>query len=266
MEPKPENRKSAPASSSGSVCAVRRMSEKLISVSLPAHDSRSCSITQRFSAMTSRMPSGHAGGDRHAVDAAVLHALRAGRAGDRDAARLEVQHRAALGGAHQALGARAAGEAHLQAARGVAGGEEGLRPRRVVAVDEDLLRAVDRDRLGVRRQPAQPELELRPLLDRALRQRAGGRHLRADQQRQRVGGRVAQHRHGRLELAEAERHGRGGVGGEQQRVVDAVGDVRLDRRRPPHAHLGHRRQQLDRRRAAPAPRRCGPASGRAPGA
>ena len=40
------------------MCAVRRMSEKLISVSLPAHDSRSRSITQRFSAITSRMPSG----------------------------------------------------------------------------------------------------------------------------------------------------------------------------------------------------------------
>ncbi len=229
------------------MCAVRRMSEKLMSVSLPAHDSRSCSITQRFSAMTSRMPSGTLARHRHAVDPPVLHALRARRPRDGDAARLEVQHRAALGGAHQALGPGAAGEAHLEAARGVAGGEEGLRPRRVVAVHEDLLRAVDRDRLGVRRQPAQPELELRPLLDRALRERAGRGHLRAHQQRQGVGRRVAQHGDGRLQLAEAERHGRGRVGREQQRMVDAVGHVRLDRRRPPHAHLGHRRQQLDGR-------------------
>ena len=47
-----------PASSSGSVCAVRRMSEADISVSLPVQDSRSWSITQRFSAITSRIPSG----------------------------------------------------------------------------------------------------------------------------------------------------------------------------------------------------------------
>jgi hypothetical protein len=33
------------------------------------------------------------------------------------------------------------------------------------------------------------------------------RHLRADQQRERVGRRVAEHGHRRLELAEAERHG-----------------------------------------------------------
>ena len=95
---------------------------------------------------------GHRAGDVDAVDAAVLRALRAGRARHGEAARLEVEHRAALGRAHQALGARARGEAHLEPARGVAGGQERLRPGRVVAVDEDLLGAVDRDRLGVRRQ------------------------------------------------------------------------------------------------------------------
>ena len=58
--------------------------------------------------------------------------------------------------------------------------------------------------------------------------------------------RVAQQRHGRLQLAEAERDGAGGVGGQQQRVVDAVRDVRLDRGRAAHAHLLHRREQLDR--------------------
>ena len=40
------------------MCAVRRMSEADMSVSLPVHDSRSWSITQRFSAITSRIPSG----------------------------------------------------------------------------------------------------------------------------------------------------------------------------------------------------------------
>ena len=60
-------------------------------------------------------------------------------------------------------------------------------------------------------------------------------------------GRVAQDRDGGLELPEAERHRGGGVGGDQERVVDAVRHVRLDRRRPPHAHLLHRLQDLDRR-------------------
>ena len=58
IEPKPEKRKSEPARRIGSVCAVRRMSEADMSVSLPVHDSRSWSMTQRFSAITSRMPSG----------------------------------------------------------------------------------------------------------------------------------------------------------------------------------------------------------------
>ena len=38
---------------------------------------------------------GHRAGDAGAVDAAVLHALDAHRAGQGDAARLEVEHRAA---------------------------------------------------------------------------------------------------------------------------------------------------------------------------
>ncbi len=83
-------------------------------------------------------------------------------------------------------------------------------------------------------------------------ERARRGHLAADQQRDGVERRVAQQRHGRLELAEAERDRAGGVGGQQQRVVDAVRDVRLDRRRAAHAHLLHRREQLDRVRAARA--------------
>ena len=58
MEPKPEKRKSEPARNSGTVCAVRRMSDSLTRASLPEHDSRSRSMTRRFSASSSRMPSG----------------------------------------------------------------------------------------------------------------------------------------------------------------------------------------------------------------
>ena len=58
IEPNPEKTKSAPASSTGSVCALRRMSDSEIRLSFPAHDSRSRIITIRFSARSSFMPSG----------------------------------------------------------------------------------------------------------------------------------------------------------------------------------------------------------------
>ena len=190
-------------------------------------------------------PVGHGGGHVDAVDAAVLDALGAGRPGDSDAAGLEVEHRLALARAHEHLGPRAGGEAHLQAARGVAGGEERLRPRRVVAVDEDLLRPVDGHRLGVRRERPHAELELGALLDGALGERARGGDLAADEERQRVRRGVAEHGHRGLELPEAVCHSRRGVGGDQERVVDAVRDVRLDRRRPSRAHLLHRLEDLD---------------------
>ncbi len=186
-------------------------------------------------------------GDVDAVDAAVLDALSARSAGDRDAASLEVQHRLALGGAHQHLGAGAGGEARLQPARGVAGREERLRPRGVVAVHEDLLGAVDGDRLRVGGEPAHAELELGRLLDGALGERPGARDLAADEQGERVGGGVPQDGDGRLELPEAVRDGRGGIGGDQQRMVDPVRDVRLDGGRAAHSHLLHRLEDLDRR-------------------
>ncbi len=110
--------------------------------------------------------------ERDARDRAVLHALRPGGAHDRDAARLEVEHRHSLGLAHQRLRARAGGEAHLDAARRVRRAEERLRPRRVVAVDEHLLGAVHRQRLGVGDEAVDRELEVAALLDRALRHHA----------------------------------------------------------------------------------------------
>ena len=64
--------------------------------------------------------------------------------------------------------------------------------------------------------------------------------------RQRVRRRVAEHGHRRLELPEAECHSRRRVRRDQERVVDAVRDVSLDRRRPSHPHLLHRLEDLDR--------------------
>ena len=188
---------------------------------------------------------GHGADHAGRVDAAVLHALGAHRPGERDAARLEVEHRLALGGAHERLRAAAARDPHLEAARGVGGAEKGLGPGRVVAVDEGALGAVHGDRLGVGGEAMEGELELHGLLDGALRERPAGADLRADEHGQRVGGRVAVHGHRGLDLAEAEGDRGGGVGGQQQRVVETVGDVRLAGGRTAHAHLGDRHLQLD---------------------
>ena len=70
------------------------------------------------------------------------------------------------------------------------------------------------------------------------------RHRRADQAGHRVARRVGQHRDGGLDLAEAERGRGGGVGREQQRVVQPVGDVRLVARRAAAAQLGHGQAEL----------------------
>ena len=167
------------------------------------------------------------------------------RPGERHASRLQVEDRALLGRTHQHLGPAAAGHPHLQAARGVGGGQDRLGERGVVAVDEHLLGAVDGDRLGVAGQPAQAEPQFQRLLDRALGHRAGHADLASDQQRDRIGRRVAQHRNRRLDLAESVGDGAGRVGGDEQRVVELVGDVGLVARRSPGAHLAHRHLHLD---------------------
>ena len=76
--------------------------------------------------------------------------------------------------------------------------------------------------------------------------RAGGADLRADEHGERVGRRVGVDRHRGLDLAEAEGDRGGCVGGEQQRVVEPVGDVRLAAGRAAHAHLADGHLQLDR--------------------
>ena len=67
---------------------------------------------------------------------------------------------------------------------------------------------------------------------------------RADEAGHRVAGRVGEHRDGGLDLPEAERGRGGGVGGEQQRVIEPVGDVRLVAGGAPAAQLGHGQPQL----------------------
>ena len=190
-------------------------------------------------------PAGHGEDERDAGDRAVLHPLRAGRAHDGDAARLEVEHRHPLRVAHQRLGAGAGREPHLDAARGVGGAEERLRPRRVVAVDEDLLGAVDGQRLGVGDEPADRELQIAPLLDRALGHHARATGLRADEQRDRVQRRIAGDADGRLELGEAAGRRLGRVGGEQGGALLQVGHVRLVGRRAARPQLLEREHQLD---------------------
>ena len=170
----------------------------------------------------------HRAGDVNAVDSAVLSSLRACRARDGHATGLKVEQGLPLGCAHQYLGTGTGREAHLEAAGRVGRREQRLRPRRVIPVKEDTLGAVDRHGLRVSREATEAELELGLLLDAALCQCARGRHLTTDQQRERHQRGVAQHGHGRLELAEPERDSAGGVCGDQQGVVDAISDVRLD--------------------------------------
>ena len=214
--------------------------------SLPDATSRSSQAAITFSARIARVPPGTREDERHAGDRAVLHPLRAGRAHDGDAPRLEVEHRHPLRVAHQRLRAGAGREPHLDASRGVGRAEERLRPRRVVAVDEDLLGAVDRERLGVGDEPVDRELEVAALLDRALGHHAGPPGLRADEQRDRVQGRVAGDADGRLQLGEAPRRRLGRVGGEQGRALLQVRHVRLVGGRAARPQLLQREHQLDR--------------------
>jgi len=200
----------------------------------------------RFSAISSRRPSGTAPATL-APSIPPFWTPWAPIARECDAPGLQVQHRLALGAGHQHLGARARGHPHLHAAGGVRGGQERLRPGRVVPVGEDLLGAVERDGLGVGGKPAHAELQFDGFFHRALDEHTLGRHGRADQARDRVARRVGEDRNGRLDLTEAEaRRGRG-VRGEQQRVIEPVGDVRLVARRAAGAQLGHRDAELGRR-------------------
>ena len=191
-------------------------------------------------------PAGHGAGDGRTVDAAVLGALNTHRPLQAQAARLEIEERLALVDAHQQLAAGAGGAARLEAAAGIGRDQEGLRPWRVVAVDEGALGAVDRDRLGVGGEAVQGQAQLLGLLDRALHQRvaAGDRrpHLAAD----RVQPGIARDPHGGLDLGEAQPHRGRGVGRHLQRVVLGVGDVGLVGGLAPRAQLRLREGQLDR--------------------
>ena len=188
----------------------------------------------------------HGEDERDARDRAVLHALRAGGPHDGEAPRLEIEHRATLGVSHQRLGPGPRREAHLHASRRVGRAEERLRPGGVVAVDEDGLGPVHREGLGVGDEPADGELEVPPLLDRALRQHPGPAGLRADEERDRVQRRVAGDADGRLDLGEPASRRLRRVGGEQGRALLQVRHVRLVSGRPTRAELLQREHELDR--------------------
>ena len=137
-----------------------------------------------------------------------------------------------------------------------------LRPGRVVAVDEHRLGAVDRERLRVRGDALDRELQRPPLFDRALRQHARPPGLGADEDRHRVQRRVARDADRRLDLGETARRRLGGVGREQRRVLLQVRDVRLVRRGTAGAQLlqgEHHLDGIEQRDHARQPRRRQPA-------
>ena len=242
--------------------AVLRIAECDAIASLPDATSRSSQAARTFSARIARVPPGHRQHERDAGDRAVLDALRACRPHDRDAPRLEIEHREPLGVPHQRLGACPGRESHLDAARGVRGCEKRLRPRRVVAVREDPLRAVHRKRLRVGDEAANRELEIAALLHCALRHHSGPTGLRADEQGQRVKRRVARDPHRRLELVEAAASGLRRVGGEQGGALLEVRHMRLVPRIASRAELLEGHHQLDGVEHPDDPRqlgRCEPA-------
>ena len=182
---------------------------------------------------------GYAGGH-----GAVLRTLHAGALGDSQAAGLQVQHALALGIAHLDLGAGAGGKAHLQAAAGVAAGQERLGVGGVVAVHEDGLGAVDGDGLRVGGEAAHAELQLGGLLQGALGHDTGAAHLGAHEQGHGVEGGVTGDGHGGLHLGEAADAGLGGIRRDLNRVVAHVGDVALVGGHHAGAHLGHAHHDL----------------------
>ena len=135
--------------------------------------------------------------------------------------------------------------------------EERLRPGRVVTVHEHGLGSVHRERLRVGDEPADRELEIPPLLDGALRHHARPTCLRADEERDRVQGRVAGDAYGGLDLREPPPSRLRRVRCEQRRALFQVGYVRLVRRRSPCAQLLEREHQLHRVEQADDPRELG---------
>ncbi len=201
--------------------------------------------------------SGQAHRQGDARDGAVLHALRSARAHEAETARLEREHRAALAVPHQRFRPRAGREPHLDAAAGVGRGEERLRPRRVVAVVECRVGAVDRERLGVGHETLDRKPQVEALLDCALRHHPGAPGLRANQQRHGVERRIARHAHRRLALREAAQARLSGVRREQGGAFLEVRHVRLVGGRPPGPQALEREHHLDGVELPDHPRQLG---------
>ena len=143
--------------------------------------------------------------------------------------------------AHERLRAGPRGEPNLDAAGGVGRGQESLRPGRVVAIMESLLGAVDGQGLGVGGQARQGQLQAERLFHGALGQGRAPSGLGTDEQGQGVEGGVAGDADRGLQLGEAPFHRLGRVGGQQGRILLAVGHVGLVGGGPagPHLLQGH---------------------------
>ena len=140
--------------------------------------------------------------------------------------------------AHQKLGRRAGGATHLDAARSVGRRKPGLRPGRVVAVDEGAFRTVDGDGLGIGGEACHADLELLGLLAGALKERTGAADGGADAAGQRVRPGIPRDPHGRFDLVEPQGNGDGRVSAQLQWIVLGVGDMGLITRCLAGAHLG----------------------------
>ena len=147
---------------------------------------------------------------------------------------------------HEQLRPRPRRAAHLDAARGIGRREKGFRPRRVVAIDEALLGAVDGDRLGVRREPGHADPEFLRLLARALKQRPPASDRGPDRACKRIRPSISRDSHRRLDLVESECDRGRGIGSHLQRVVLGIRHVRLIAGRLARAHLAVGEDDLER--------------------
>ncbi len=148
--------------------------------------------------------------------------------------------------AHEQLGACSRRAPHLDAARGIGSGQKGLRPRRVIAIDKGLFRAIHRNCLGVGGESGHGDAQLFRLLARTLEQRAPSPHGGTDGACQRVRPCIARYPHGGLDLVDLECYCGCRVSRELQGIILGIGHVRLVARCLPRAHLGIGESDLER--------------------
>ena len=144
------------------------------------------------------------------------------------------------------IGRSTRGAAHLDAAAGIGAGQERFRPRRVIAIGEGFLGAIDRDGFGIGGEARHADLQFLVLFARTLEECPPAPDRGTDRASQGIRPGVAGDAHGGLDLVEAEGDGSGGIGGQLQRVVLGVGDMALIAGGLPRAHLREGEGKLDR--------------------